>query len=52
MFCFRCKLIFEGKKKEAENKPKAHKAHMATKAHKLTLSFPTRIAQDYYLKEL
>ena len=40
MFCFRCKLIFEKKKEEEEeeNKPKAHKAHMATKAHKLTLS--------------
>ena len=29
----RCKLMFEKKKK--------NKAHMATKAHKLTLSFPT-----------
>ena len=40
MFCFRCKLIFEKKKEEEEeeNKPKAHKAHMTTKAHKLTLS--------------
>jgi hypothetical protein len=28
--------MFEKKKKN-----KAHKAHMATKAHKLTLSFPT-----------
>ena len=35
------------KKKQEENKPKAHKAHMATKAHKLTLSFPTRITQDH-----
>jgi hypothetical protein len=32
----RCRLMFEKK-----NKNKAHKAHMATKAHKLTLSFPT-----------
>ena len=47
MFCFWCKLIFEKKKKE-----EAHKAHMATKAHKLTLSFPTHITQDYCLKEL
>ena len=41
MFCFRCKLIFEKKKEEEEeeNKPKAHKAHMATKAHKLTPFF-------------
>ena len=36
---------------EEENKPKAQKAHMATKAHKLTLSFPTRM-QDSCLKEL
>ena len=42
MFCFWCKLIFEKKKKE-----EAHKAHMATKAHKLTLSFPTHITQDH-----
>jgi hypothetical protein len=36
--------MFEKKKKD-----QAHKAHMATKAHKLTLYIPTRITQDRYL---
>ena len=44
MFCFRCKLMFEKKRKD-----QAQKAHMATKAHKLTLYIPTRITQDRYL---
>ncbi len=46
MFCFRCKLILEKKKKE-----EAHKAYIATKAYKLTFFLPTRITQDYCLKE-
>ena len=42
MFCFRCKLMFEKKKKNKAHKP--IKAHMATKAHKLTLlSYPHHI---------
>ena len=35
------------KEKDEENKPKAHKAHVVTKARKLTLSFPNRITQDH-----
>ena len=35
------------KEKDKENKPKAHKAHMVTNAHKLTLFFPNRITQNH-----
>ena len=39
MFYFRYKLMFERKKKNKLSQ-QAHKAYMATKAHKLTLYFP------------